>query len=136
MHPLKKRPKTMLVDASMPKYIARSCRGSNSRRGTSTHSSVSVLTRIRIDDLLLAIARYSARSIGWLLLLADISASSSNPVKIVPQSLRNIIFVAFHPSLSPRLGVALGHMPALYHCFDLVQWTVTGSQDFLQAWVH
>ena len=63
------------------KYIAISCRGSNSRRDTSAHSSVPVLTRIRTDDLLLAIARYSARSIGSLLMLADISATSSNPVK-------------------------------------------------------
>ena len=37
---------------------------------------------------------------------------------------------------APRLGVALGHMLALYHWFHLGQWTVAGSQDFLQAWVH
>ena len=60
LHPLKKGPTTMLADAIMSKYSARSCRGSNSRRGTSAHSSVSVLTRIRTHDLLLAIARYSA----------------------------------------------------------------------------
>ena len=71
----------MLADPIVSNYIARSCRGSNSRRDTSAHSSVPVLTRIRTDDLLLAIARYSARSIGYLLSLADISASSSNHVK-------------------------------------------------------
>ena len=67
----------MLADPIVSKYIARSCRGSNSRRDTIAHSSVPVLTQIRTDDLLLAIARYSA----YLLSLADISASSSNPVK-------------------------------------------------------
>ena len=74
----------MLVDPIVSKYIARSCQGSNSRRDTSAHSSVLVLTRIRTGDILLAIDRYSARSIGSLLMLADILASSSNPVKLYP----------------------------------------------------
>ena len=70
----------MLVDPIASKYIARSCRGSNSRRNTSAHSNVPAITRIRTDDLLLAIPRYSARSIGYLQSLADISASSGIPV--------------------------------------------------------
>ena len=52
----------MLADAIVSKNIARSWRGSNSRRDTSVHSSVQVLTRTRTGDLTLAIPRYSARS--------------------------------------------------------------------------
>ena len=54
----------MLADPIVSKYIARSCRGSNSRRSASAHSIAPVLTRIQTIDLLLAMSRYSARSIG------------------------------------------------------------------------
>ena len=70
----------MLADPLASKYIARSCRGSNSRRNTGAHLNVPAITRTRTDDLLLVIPRYSARSIGYLQLLADISASSGIPV--------------------------------------------------------
>ena len=81
LNPLKKGPKTMLADSIVSTFIARSSWGSNSRREISAHSSVPILTRIRTNDLPLAISRYSARSIGQLMVLTDISAISSNPVK-------------------------------------------------------
>ena len=64
LHLLKKGPKAMLADPIVSKFIARLCRKSNSRREISAHSSVPILTRNQTDDLLLAMARYSARSIG------------------------------------------------------------------------
>ena len=73
----------MLADPIVSKFIARLCRGSNSRRNASAHSSVPAATRIRTNDLLLAITCYSARSIGYLQSLADISASSGIPVKVL-----------------------------------------------------
>ena len=90
LQPFKKRTKTMLADPIVSKYIAKSCRGSNSRRNTSAHSNVLAITRIRTDDLLLAIPRYSARSIGYLQLLADISASSGIPINRISAMVVNI----------------------------------------------
>ena len=103
----------MLTDPIASKYIARSCRGSNSRRNAGAHLIMPAIIRTRIDDLLLATPRYSARLIGYLQSLADISASSGIPVKGLQAVFfmkEKIVFLLLVLSNKQRISQKISHV--------------------------